>query len=104
MIWIETPTNPMLKVIDIAAIVKIAKSHGDILVAVDNTFLSPYLQRPLDFGADIVVYSVTKYINGHSDVLMGSVVVNDDVIGASLRFLQSGKRLFCIQFCHEIDL
>ncbi|CAG5024894.1 unnamed protein product [Parnassius apollo] len=89
MIWIETPTNPLLKVIDIAAIVAIAKSHRNILVVVDNTFLMPYLQRPLDFGADIVLYSLTKYMNGHLDVIMGAAVVNDDVLEEKLRFLQN---------------
>lgn len=91
MIWIETPTNPKLKVEDIASIVNVAKSRGHIIIAVDNTFLTPYLQRPLDFGADIVVYSLTKYMNGHSDVIMGAAVVKDDVIGEKLRFLQNGK-------------
>lgn len=91
MVWIETPTNPLLKVIDIAAISKIAKKHGDIIVVVDNTFLTSYLQRPLEFGADVVMYSVTKYMNGHSDVIMGAAVVNDDVIEEKLRFLQNGK-------------
>lgn len=91
MIWIETPTNPLLKVVDIEAIVKIARSRGDIIVVVDNTFLTPYLQRPLDFGADIVMYSLTKYMNGHSDVIMGAAIVNDKAIGDKLRFLQNGK-------------
>lgn len=91
MIWIETPTNPILKVVDIAAIAKLAKSRGNILVVVDNTFLTPYLQRPLEFGADIVVYSVTKYLNGHSDVIMGAAVVKNDELAERLRFLQMGK-------------
>ncbi len=77
LIWIETPTNPLLKIADIRAIAKIAKEHGLILV-VDNTFLSPYFQKPLDLGADIVVYSTTKYIGGHSDVLGGSIILNND--------------------------
>lgn len=91
MIWIESPTNPMLKVIDIAGISKIAKSQGDILVVVDNTFLTPYLQRPLEFGADIVVYSLTKYMNGHSDVIMGAAILNNEEVAKKLRFLQNGK-------------
>lgn len=91
MIWIETPTNPLLKVIDIAAVSAVAKEKGDIIVVVDNTFLTPYLQRPLDFGADIVVYSLTKYMNGHSDVIMGAAVLNDDGLEERLRFLQNGK-------------
>ncbi|XP_049875431.1 cystathionine gamma-lyase [Pectinophora gossypiella] len=89
MIWIETPTNPLLKVIDIKAITNLAKSKGNIIVVVDNTFLTPYLQRPLDFGADVVVYSLTKYMNGHSDVIMGAAIVNDDELGNKLRFLQN---------------
>ncbi|PZC74793.1 hypothetical protein B5X24_HaOG207166 [Helicoverpa armigera] len=88
MIWMESPTNPSLKVVDIAAVVKIAKSLGDILVAVDNTFLTCYLQKPLDFGADIVMYSMTKYMNGHSDVVMGAAVVNDAKLAERLKFLQ----------------
>ena len=92
MIWIETPTNPLLKVLDIAAISKIAKSHNeDILVVVDNTFVTSYLQRPLDFGADIVMYSLTKYMNGHSDVIMGAAIMNDSAVEQRLRFLQNGK-------------
>ena len=77
LIWIESPTNPVLKIADIRAIAKIAKKHGLILV-VDNTFLSPYFQKPLDLGADVVVYSTTKYIGGHSDALGGSVVLNNE--------------------------
>lgn len=91
MIWVETPTNPMLKIIDIAAVSKIARERGDIILVVDNTFLTPYLQRPLSFGADIVVYSLTKYMNGHSDVIMGAAVVNDDALEQRLRFLQNGE-------------
>ncbi|MBR4266842.1 MAG: PLP-dependent transferase [Bacteroidales bacterium] len=77
LIWIESPTNPLMKLADIKAIAQIAKKHGLILV-VDNTFLSPYFQQPLSLGADIVVYSTTKYIGGHSDVLGGSVVLNNE--------------------------
>lgn len=91
MIWIETPTNPLLKVVDIAVITKIAKARSDIIVVVDNTFLTSYLQRPLDFGADVVMYSLTKYMNGHSDVIMGAAIVNDEEIEKRLRFLQNGK-------------
>lgn len=90
MIWAETPTNPLMKVVDIAAIVKEAKNHGDVIVVVDNTFLTPYLQKPLDFGADVSMYSLTKYMNGHSDVIMGAVVLNDDNLEKRLRFLQNG--------------
>jgi cystathionine gamma-lyase len=91
MIWLETPTNPLLKVVDIEAVVKVAKSKGNILVVVDNTFLTSYLQRPLDFGADISVYSLTKYMNGHSDVIMGAAVLNDSQLHEKLRFLQNCK-------------
>lgn len=91
MIWLETPTNPMMKVIDIAGVSKIAKRHEDIIVVVDNSFLTAYLQRPLDFGADIVMYSLTKYTNGHTDVIMGAAVINDDGLAERLRFIQSGK-------------
>ncbi|KAI8866508.1 hypothetical protein GQ42DRAFT_128105, partial [Ramicandelaber brevisporus] len=73
LVWLETPTNPTLRLVDIAAVAEIAHEHGALLV-VDNTFLSPYFQNPLTLGADIVVHSVTKYINGHSDVVMGVAV------------------------------
>ncbi|XP_075976395.1 cystathionine gamma-lyase-like [Anticarsia gemmatalis] len=88
MVWVETPTNPILRVLDIAGICQLVKSFGSIMVVVDNTFLTPYLQRPLDFGADIVMYSLTKYMNGHSDVVMGAAIVNNDDIAIRLRFLQ----------------
>ncbi len=88
MIWIETPTNPMLKLVDIAAITKIAKAKG-ILVCVDNTFASPYLQQPLDLGADLVTHSATKYLGGHSDVVHGAIIVNDKALADQLYFLQN---------------
>lgn len=89
MIWIETPTNPMLKIVDIAAIAKIASKHG-LLVVVDNTFASPMLQRPLTMGADIVVHSATKYLNGHSDMVGGIAVVGADTeLAERLAFLQN---------------
>lgn len=88
MIWIETPSNPTLSLTDIRAVASIAHQHG-IKVVVDNTFLSPYIQNPLDHGADIVVHSVTKYINGHSDVLMGAAAFNSDAIWERLSFLQN---------------
>ena len=88
LIWIESPTNPLMKLADIKAIAQIAHKHGLILV-VDNTFLSPYFQRPLDLGADIVVYSTTKYIGGHSDVLGGSVVLNNDDFYKKLAYNQN---------------
>lgn len=85
LIWVETPTNPTLKLADIQAIAEIAKAK-DVLFAVDNTFASPYLQNPLDLGADIVMHSVTKYIGGHSDVVMGALVVNDKALYDELFF------------------
>ncbi|KAK8162838.1 cystathionine gamma-lyase [Phyllosticta citrichinensis] len=88
LIWIETPSNPTLSLVDIRAVATIAHRHG-ILVVVDNTFLSPYVQNPLDHGADIVVHSVTKYINGHSDVLMGVAAFNSDALFERLSFLQN---------------
>lgn len=91
MVWIETPTNPLLRVIDIAEIRKVIKGLGDILLVVDNTFLTPYLQRPLDFGADIAMYSMSKYMNGHSDIVMGAAVVKDEKLGEKLHFLQKGS-------------
>lgn len=88
LIWIETPSNPTLSLTDIRAVATIAHEHG-IKVVVDNTFLSPYIQNPLDHGADIVVHSVTKYINGHSDVLMGAAAFNSDTLYERLSFLQN---------------
>ncbi|MGP8217426.1 MAG: cystathionine gamma-synthase [Bacteroidia bacterium] len=88
LIWVETPTNPMLNIIDIKAIAEIAKKHS-VLLAVDNTFASPYLQNPLQLGANIVVHSVTKYLGGHSDVVMGAIVCNDDKLAERLSFIQN---------------
>ncbi|KAF1992089.1 cystathionine gamma-lyase [Aulographum hederae CBS 113979] len=88
LIWIESPSNPTLSLVDIRAVASIAHQHG-ILVVVDNTFLSPYIQNPLDHGADIVVHSVTKYINGHSDVLMGAAAYNSPELHERLTFLQN---------------
>lgn len=88
LVWLETPTNPLLGIADIKAICAIAKSKG-ILTVVDNTFASPYLQQPLLLGADIVVHSATKYIGGHSDTVLGLVVVNDDELATKLAFLQN---------------
>lgn len=88
LIWIESPTNPLLKIADIRAIAKIAKKHGLILV-VDNTFLSPYFQKPLKLGADVVLYSTTKYIGGHSDTLGGSVITNDEDIYNKVSYNQN---------------
>ena len=89
LVWIETPTNPLLKIVDIAAIAAIAHRHG-ALVVVDNTFASPMLQRPLQLGADIVMHSATKYLNGHSDMVGGMVVVGDDAdLAERMAFLQN---------------
>lgn len=88
LVWIETPSNPTLSLVDIRAVASIAHQHG-ILVVVDNTFLSPYVQNPLDYGADIVVHSVTKYINGHSDVVMGAAAFNAPELYERLSFLQN---------------
>jgi len=89
LVWIETPTNPLLKIVDIAAIAQIARRHG-ALVVVDNTFASPILQRPLEHGADIVMHSATKYLNGHSDMVGGMVVVGDNAdLAERMAFLQN---------------
>ena len=87
LVWLETPSNPMLKIVDIAAIADIARKAGAEL-AVDNTFATPMLQRPLDLGATMVVHSTTKYLNGHSDVVGGAVLTSDDALGEKLHFLQ----------------
>ena len=88
LVWIETPSNPTLGLVDIRAVADIAHRHG-IQVVVDNTFMSPYVQNPLDHGADLVVHSVTKYINGHSDVCMGVAAFNSDALKERLSFLQN---------------
>ncbi|MBK7937939.1 MAG: cystathionine gamma-synthase [Lewinellaceae bacterium] len=90
LIWIETPTNPMLNIVDIRAVCDIARKRG-ILTCVDNTFASPYLQNPLDLGADIVLHSATKYIGGHSDVVHGCLIVKDAELAQRLRFLQNAS-------------
>ena len=88
MLWTETPTNPMLNIVDISTLSKVAKKHNLIFV-VDNTFATPYLQKPIDHGADIVMHSLTKYMGGHSDVVMGAIVCNDDDIAEKLYFIQN---------------
>jgi cystathionine beta-lyase/cystathionine gamma-synthase len=87
LIWTETPTNPLINIIDIEAISAIAKQHN-VLLVVDNTFASPYLQTPLDLGADIVMHSATKYLGGHSDVIQGALMMNDAALREQLYFLQ----------------
>jgi len=94
LIWIETPTNPMMNIIDIKAVSQIAKKH-DVLLAVDNTFATPYLQLPLDLGADIVMHSATKYLGGHSDVVVGALVVKDAVLADQLYFIQNASGAVC---------
>ncbi|MFO7702767.1 MAG: cystathionine gamma-synthase [Psychroflexus maritimus] len=90
LIWTETPTNPMMNIIDIEAVSKIAKKH-EVLLAVDNTFATAYLQQPLDLGADLVMHSATKYLGGHSDVVMGSIVVKDQELADKLYFIQNAS-------------
>ena len=90
LIWVETPTNPMMQVVDIKAIAQLAQQHK-ILLAVDNTFASPYLQQPLTLGADIVMHSATKYLGGHSDLILGSLVVNDETLAERLAFIQNAS-------------
>jgi cystathionine beta-lyase len=94
LIWVETPTNPMMNIIDIKAAAAIAKKHR-VLLAVDNTFATPYLQRPLDLGADIVMHSATKYLGGHSDVVMGALVVKDKELADRLYFIQNASGAIC---------
>jgi len=94
LIWVETPTNPMMNIIDIKATAAIAKKH-DVLLAVDNTFSTPYLQQPLNLGADIVMHSVTKYIGGHSDLVMGALVVKDKDLADRLYFIQNASGAIC---------
>lgn len=94
LIWVETPTNPMMNIIDIVAVSAIAKKH-QILLAVDNTFATPYLQNPLDLGADIVMHSATKYLGGHSDVVMGALIVNDKALADKLYFIQNACGAVC---------
>ena len=90
LIWVEPPTNPMMNVVDIEAVAQLAKKNN-LRLAVDNTFASPYLQQPLNFGADIVMHSATKYLAGHSDVVLGSLVVNDDDLHERLAFIQNAS-------------
>lgn len=90
LIWVETPTNPMMNIIDIKTIAAVSKKHNTLLV-IDNTFATPYLQRPLDLGADIVMHSVTKYIGGHSDLVMGGLIVKDKKIADRLYFIQNAS-------------
>lgn len=94
LIWVETPTNPMMNIIDIKAVSKVAKAAKALLV-VDNTFATPYLQRPLELGADIVMHSATKYLGGHSDVVLGLLVANDKAVAEKLYFIQNSSGAVC---------
>ena len=94
LIWAETPTNPMMNIIDIKALASVAKKHG-ILLGVDNTFATPYLQQPLDLGADIVMHSATKYLGGHSDVVMGALAVKDKELADRLYLIQNASGAVC---------
>ncbi|MGB5497956.1 MAG: cystathionine gamma-synthase [Maribacter sp.] len=94
LIWVETPTNPMMNIIDIMAVSRIAKKHN-VLLAVDNTFATPYLQLPLDLGADIVMHSATKYLGGHSDVVVGALVVKEKKLADQLYFIQNASGAVC---------
>jgi cystathionine beta-lyase len=94
MIWVETPTNPMLNIIDIEKVSKISKKYN-VLLAVDNTFATPYLQKPLDLGADIVMHSATKYLGGHSDLIVGALVVKDKSLADKLYFIQNSTGAIC---------
>lgn len=104
LFWLETPTNPLLKVSDIEAVCKIAHKFPGVVVVVDNTFLSAYLQRPLDLGADVVMYSLTKYMNGHSDVIMGAAIMNDEALYERLKFLQNAAGIVPSPFdCYLVN-
>ncbi|AEV33109.1 cystathionine beta-lyase/cystathionine gamma-synthase [Owenweeksia hongkongensis DSM 17368] len=94
IIWVETPTNPMMNIIDIKAMSKVAKAANALLI-VDNTFATPYLQRPLEMGADIVMHSATKYLGGHSDVVLGLLAVKDEAIAEKLYFIQNSSGAVC---------
>lgn len=94
LIWVETPTNPMMNIIDIKAVSKLAREQN-ILLAVDNTFATPYLQRPLEMGADIVMHSATKYLGGHSDVVLGALIVKDKDLADRLYFIQNASGAVC---------
>jgi len=94
LIWVETPTNPMMNIIDIELISEISRNNN-ILLAVDNTFASPYLQKPLNLGADIVMHSATKYLAGHSDVILGAIVVKDNIIAEKIGFIQNASGSIC---------
>lgn len=97
MLFVETPSNPTLRVVDLRALSEITKKHG-ITFVVDNTFLTSYLQRPLELGADVSLYSASKYLNGHCDIVMGVIVTNDDKINNELQYLQDGNLILYSAF------
>ncbi|KAI8117896.1 hypothetical protein FF38_02166 [Lucilia cuprina] len=104
LVWVETPTNPLTKVSDIEALSKIIHESGDIIFAVDNTFLTSYFQRPLELGADMVCYSLTKYMNGHTDVVMGAVTMNSEELYERLKFLQNAAGIVPSPFdCYQVN-
>ncbi|XP_063705553.1 cystathionine gamma-lyase-like isoform X2 [Culicoides brevitarsis] len=105
LMWLESPTNPLMKVCDIKKLSDLAhKLKSDIVVVVDNTFLTPYLQRPLELGADIVSYSLTKYMNGHSDVIMGAAIMNNEELYERLKFLQNSTGIVPSPFdCYQVN-
>ena len=99
LIWVETPTNPTLKIIDIKAMSALAKANS-LMLAVDNTFATSYLQNPLDLGADIVMHSATKYLGGHSDVVLGALVVKDADLAERIAFIQNSSGGVCVLLTH----
>lgn len=104
LVWLETPTNPSMKVIDIRGVSEIIHKESKAIVVVDNTFLSPYFQRPLDLGADMVTYSLTKYMNGHADVVMGSIAMNNEKIHETLKFYQNATGIVPSPFdCYLVN-
>lgn len=105
MVWLETPTNPMLKLVDIKAVVQAVKAiRSDIIIVVDNSFLTCYFQKPLELGADLVVYSVSKYMNGHSDVIMGAVITRSDELEQRLRYIQNALGIIPSPFdCYLVN-
>ncbi|KAK9501824.1 hypothetical protein O3M35_012482 [Rhynocoris fuscipes] len=105
MVWVESPTNPMMKIMNIPRLAEIIKrKNPDIILVVDNTFLTPYFQKPLSFGADIVMYSLTKYMNGHSDVIMGSIATNDEALYQKLLYLQKSMGIVPSPFdCYLVN-
>lgn len=104
LVWVETPTNPLIKVADIQLLSEVIHKAGDIIFAVDNTFLTSYFQRPLEWGADLVCYSLTKYMNGHTDVVMGGITMNSNDLYDRLKFLQNAVGIVPSPFdCYQVN-